>query len=147
MATRKKRLPSKKDLRDAKDWPPKPANKTAGVNLLVELMYAGQYERGDCRALCVAWNMNLATLRVWSAEAARMLRSLESDDDVLADAELRLKQIMSQDKQDRVAAIKLRLEARGLLVRKHEHRDLPSEEDVDKVLLDHGIQLPEKRTH
>lgn len=130
-------------------WGKPPANKDEGVTRLVEMMFLGQYRRGDCKWLAPKWDMNVSLLRQWTSEALRRLKAAESDQEVLAHAEHELDRIIAEgDAKDRVAAIRARVEIRGLLVRQHTVRQLPSEEEVDAVLRRHGINPePVEKVH
>lgn len=109
--------------------------------LIMEMMARGEYQRGDLTSLAEAWGARYWTCADWTAEAGRRLRSLRTDEDILAIMEERLASIIQDNNpKDRVAAVRLLLEERQLL-----GSGKKASEDLSQMSDEHLLALIERQ--
>lgn len=114
------------------------------------MMESGEWQRGKTGGkLAKQWRLNPGTLEHDAAEASRRIRAAISDDEVREWADSWLERLCEEardtgDYRACVAAIKARVDIRGILVQRHEvtHRE---QQMTDEELIAEAMELLQEK--
>ena len=113
-----------------------------GVNRLCELMCQDAYHGLNKRAQAEEWGISWPTFEAWAAEASRRIRTALPDEEFVGRIIEELAEIARLAKEDgkygpAVGALRVMLEARGLLNKAAEH----AVRQVEALSLDEQVRI------